>query len=168
MEQSIHNTSEIIHSLYHQHADELLRFCRSKVSDREEAIDIVHDAFVSLWKHVDQGKPLHHPRGLIYQIARNLIIDRYRAIRPTQSLDDTFDTIIDTETVSPFDTIELNHVLRCVDKLSPRYREVVLYRYVDGMPVQDIASLLNDTPNTISIRIHRAIEQLRKILTDTI
>lgn len=168
MEQSVHNTSEIIHSLYHQHVDELLRFCRSKVRDREEAMDTVHDTFVNLWRHIEQGKPLHHPRGLIYQIARNLIIDKYRMIRPTQSLDEFSDGIVDTEATSTLDITELNHVLRCVDSLPQKYREVIMYRYVDGMPVQEIATLLNETPNAISIRIHRGIEQLRTVLNDTI
>ena len=36
-----------------------------------------------------------------------------------------------------------------------------IMRYIDGLPPADIASILGESANTISVRLHRAVKQLR-------
>ncbi len=61
---------------------------------------------------------------------------------------------------SPEDISEQRAVLRLLETLSDPYREVLILRYIDGMAVKDIASLLGEKENNISMRIKRAIDAL--------
>ena len=48
-----------------------------------------------------------------------------------------------------------------VQDLDEPYRKALTLRYVDGLAVQEIAHLLDETPTTISVRIHRGLTKLR-------
>ena len=53
-----------------------------------------------------------------------------------------------------------------VDKLfeiDEKYRDVLVLRYTEGLSVQEIAEVLGERENTVSVRIHRGIQQLRKL-----
>jgi RNA polymerase sigma-70 factor (ECF subfamily) len=42
------------------------------------------------------------------------------------------------------------------------YREVIVLRYVNDLPVKEIALLLGETENNVSVRLHRALAALKK------
>ena len=43
-----------------------------------------------------------------------------------------------------------------------QYQEVLVMRYIDGLTPSDIAEVLREAPNTISVRLHRALKELRR------
>ena len=45
--------------------------------------------------------------------------------------------------------------------MGEKYRDILLMRYVDDLPVGDIATALELSENVVSVRIHRGIKQLR-------
>jgi RNA polymerase sigma-70 factor, ECF subfamily len=55
-------------------------------------------------------------------------------------------------------------VRRCIEQLPDGYRVVLLMRDVEGLAVDEIASLLECTRNAVSIRLHRARQALRTLL----
>ncbi len=55
-------------------------------------------------------------------------------------------------------------VRRGVRRLPVRYREVVVLRYLEEMPVEEIGRVLGLKRNTVEVRLHRARERLRKEL----
>ena len=66
--------------IYNQESDALFRFCLSRLSDREKALELTQETFTRLWKLMLEGRG-DKPRALLYAIARNLIIDWYRRIK---------------------------------------------------------------------------------------
>ena len=48
-----------------------------------------------------------------------------------------------------------------VYQLPPEYREVILMRYYQDLPVKEIAGILKQRPNTVSVRLKRAREMLK-------
>jgi RNA polymerase sigma factor (sigma-70 family) len=55
-------------------------------------------------------------------------------------------------------------ILRAMSELEEHDRIVLHLRFTEGLPPQDIASLLQETPNVISVRITRATKKLQTIL----
>jgi RNA polymerase sigma factor (sigma-70 family) len=55
-------------------------------------------------------------------------------------------------------------VLRALDSLDPRDRDVITMRFVEGIPPREIAGILGERENTISVRITRALKKLRLII----
>ena len=59
---------------------------------------------------------------------------------------------------------EVQHTLSMLDSLEPQYREIIHFRYVEGLPPKDIAEILELSTNTVSVRLTRAVETLRKLM----
>ena len=48
--------------------------------------------------------------------------------------------------------------------LSERDRTLITMRFVDELKPQEIAALLGQAPNTISVQLHRALKELNQYL----
>jgi RNA polymerase sigma-70 factor (ECF subfamily) len=147
---------------YDEYADAIYRFCLIKVRDKNLSIDIAQETFLKAWEYISSGKEVGHLRGFLYQIARNLIIDAYRK-KKTESLETLAEMGFDppTEKEPEPDYFLIQNALAHVDALEEKYKDVLLLRYVDDMSVKEIAVLLKEQENTISVRIHRALEKIR-------
>lgn len=164
------NTHNSFQEFYNENHDALFRFCITKVRDRHIAIDLVQESFIKLWDYVvEHGDftSLDYPRALIYRIARNSIIDWSRK-KKAESLDTLIETGLDfsqDETLSSLDFFtqqdDIRLVLQVVEYLPETYREIITLRYLDGLSIHEIAHLLGNSTNVISVRIHRALEKLR-------
>lgn len=55
------------------------------------------------------------------------------------------------------------HLLRCVDRLPARHREVVLLRFFEDASLPEIARILKCNEGTVKSRLHHALEKLRKM-----
>jgi RNA polymerase sigma-70 factor (ECF subfamily) len=147
---------------YDEYADALYRFCLLKARDKNLSMDITQETFLKAWEYIASGKEVGHLRGFLYQIARNLIIDNHRK-KKAESLETLaemgFDPPAEKE-VAP-DYFLIQNALTQIDILEEKYKDVLLLRYVDDMSVKEIAKLLKEQENTISVRIHRALEKLR-------
>jgi RNA polymerase sigma factor (sigma-70 family) len=149
---------------YESYADELFGFCCSKVRYREEALDIVHDSFVKYWGALTSRIEILNPKAYLYSIVRNKIIDHYRSVavhRVFPLEQELIDTLADTST-NQVNEADLKIILKSINQLPDSYREPILFRYVDGMAVSDIAVLLSASPGAITKRLKRGIELLRR------
>jgi RNA polymerase sigma-70 factor (ECF subfamily) len=168
--------------------DAIFRFCLFKVSNREVAQDLTQETFMRYWQTLltsldltsldsfegTEIKPvdakaqatIQNERAYLYTIARNLIIDWYRK-RKDASLDRIKDTGVDFEGAGAAeitDNASTEEILAVLKTLEDGDREVLLLRYVEGYGPQEIAKLLTESPNVVSVRIHRALKKLQEKL----
>lgn len=151
---------------YEEFADPIFRYCLVRVRNRDEALDLSQEVFLKTWHYVADGKEVKNMRAFLYEVARNLIINAAVKQKPV-----SLDTIMENgfEPVSRDDkriesSMIFKDVLENLDGLDEKYREPILLRYVDELPVQEIAALLDVSENTISVRIHRGLEQLKTLM----
>src|SRR3989344_7230505 len=117
--------------IYNQESDALFRFCLSRLSDREKALELTQETFTRLWKLMLEGRG-DKPRALLYAIARNLIIDWYRRIKSV-SIESLYNEEQDKEFDAPdpraTDEMEISvdsaRALALLEKLESQYREVL-------------------------------------------
>jgi RNA polymerase sigma-70 factor (ECF subfamily) len=57
-------------------------------------------------------------------------------------------------------------VRAAIDSLGPRYREVSVLHYLEQMDVAEIAEVTGSRRNTVEVRLHRARQQLKELLSD--
>jgi RNA polymerase sigma-70 factor (ECF subfamily) len=107
-------------------------------------------------------------RAFLYRIAHNLVIDHYRKKKPV-SLDDLseqgFDPGVDT-TQQLENQIDGAQALKMLDRIPSAYRDVIFMHYVGELSVKEIAETLNESPNNVSVKIHRGLEKVRKLYND--
>ncbi|MBI3634201.1 MAG: sigma-70 family RNA polymerase sigma factor [Candidatus Yonathbacteria bacterium] len=151
---------------HNQFADAVFRHCFFRLSDREKAKDVTQETFVRLWEYISSGKEIENARALIYRIVNNLIIDEYRK-KDTVSLDQMQEETDFDRGYSTKEDIENKddyaRALEMVETLPAPYREVLVWRHIDGLSVKEIADIVGESENLVSVRIHRAIEKLKTL-----
>ncbi|MDP3958386.1 MAG: RNA polymerase sigma factor [bacterium] len=150
---------------YKEHADALFRHCFFKVSSREIALDLVQDVYTKTWNYLYEGGNVSNMRAFLYRTANNLIIDYYRK-KKSVSLDEMYGEGFDpayapqSELVNRLDG---ERAIVYLQKIPEHYRDIVMMRYVDELSIKEIASILDETENNVSVRLHRALEKLKTV-----
>jgi RNA polymerase sigma-70 factor (ECF subfamily) len=156
---------------YDEYSDALFRHAQLRISDRERAIDVVHDTFTKVWSYVRAGHEVDQFRPFLYKVLNNLIIDSYRKKRDSsldalfekEGIDEgTFDELSESTVESLAATIDGKQAFALLETLPDEYREVIILRFVDGLGPKEISALIEESENIVSVRIHRGLAQLRK------
>lgn len=155
---------------YDTYADAIFRHCYFRLSNRERAKELMQETFCKAWEHLQRGKDIEHVQAFLYRIAGNLVIDEIRRIkrRPETSLDamqeEGFDPPAEEGEEELRVKVDGGAVLASLDALDEQAREVLVLRFVDGLPPQEIAAMLGVTANVVSVRLHRAVKKLKSLL----
>lgn len=151
---------------YEEHSDALYRYAFFKVSDKEKALDIVQDTFVRFWEYIAADGEVLNTKSFLYRIATNAIIDHYRKKKEV-SLDDMADFGFDPTDYDSHHKIVRGPdsllALELVKKLDAESRGLIMMRYVENLTVKEIAEIVDQRENTISVKLHRAIKNLQDL-----
>lgn len=151
---------------YDKYADKLFRYCLYRVYDREQAKDLAQQVFLKAWEYLVQEKTVDSPQAFLYRIATNLIIDS-REKKQAVSLDELVEQGHEptkTEEHEWINCIEVKEIICLIQSLDPIHRDVLLMRYVDELKPKEIAKIMNESQNVISVRIHRGKAELQSLL----
>lgn len=158
---------------FEEYGDALFRHAFIRISDRERAIDLVHDTYTKAWTYLRAGHEVESFRPFLYKVLNNLIVDEYRKRRES-SLDallaaegvseGSFDELVEDNTESLAATLDGQRAFELLERLPDEYREVVTLRFVDGLGPKEIAELIEETENVVSVRLHRALRSLRSLI----
>lgn len=165
MKPSNTRTEEFIKA-YDDFADDIFRYCLFKVSNRETAKDLVQETYIKTWTYITEDKPVGNLRAFLYKVAHNLVIDEYRRRKPT-SLDGLQEGGFDVEGSNEEEitlSAETSVILEAIEKLPPHFREVVVMRYVHDLSPREIADILGEKENAVSVRLNRAVKKAQEIL----
>lgn len=151
--------------------DALFRHAFLRVSNREKAIDLVHDTFTKVWTYLKNGYEIDNFRPFLYKVLNNLIIDEYRR-RKESSLDalfemdgvdeGSFEELSESTAEALAATIDGKKAFELLDELPDQYREVIILRFVDQLGPREISLLVEESENVVSVRIHRGLKMLRQ------
>lgn len=153
---------------YDTHADEIFRHCYFKTFDREQGKDLLQETFLRAWDHIAKGGEVRHMRGFLFKIANNLIINHYKK-KKTVSLDAMAEAGFEPGHdggAAMARTFDEKSVIATMGKLPEEKRTMLLMRYVDGLGPAEIAEALGLTANVVSVRLHRAVADLRSLIGD--
>lgn len=146
------------------YSDAIFRFCVVKTSQKELAEDLTQEVFMRYWKALADGKEMTNTRSFLYTIANNLSIDWYRKKKAAslEALQENGYEPIDGHDVSAEEHAQIQEALAVIDDLEEKDKEVLLLRYVEGLNPKDIAEIVGETANAVSVRISRALEKVQK------
>ena len=163
--------SDAFAELYDAYIEKMYRFISFKVGNRHTAEDLTSDLFLKLWEYLTTGKQqdIQSLNGLIYRMARNLVIDHYRkhaaiqecAVEDILHLSDGVDVAEQVHL-----DIEVASILAHVRDLKQEYQEVILLRYIEELSIKEIAEVMQKKRGTVRVTLHRATKTLQDILRD--
>lgn len=131
----------------------------SFLRNREAAEDVTQEVFVKLWRALPRYDGRASVSTWIYTIARNTSLSALRAQRPQSSLSDpkVMEAVEATNPVPSADvTVERTAVLRLVDQLPTKQRQVVMLFYMEGQSHEEVAAMLAMPIGTVKTLLHRA------------
>ena len=159
------------------HNRKLYRIARSIVQDDSEAEDILQEAYVRAFAHLEQFRGDSSLATWLSRIVMNEALARLRSRRAAgnrmaidaphpQAEIIPFPHAASTD--DPERTMAQREILRLVeqatDNLPEVYRIVFITRVIEGMSVEDTADILGLRPETVKTRLHRARRLVREQL----
>lgn len=147
-------------------ADAIFRHCYYRVYDREQARDLAQETFTRTWAYLAAGQEVKNIRAFLYRVANNLIIDESRK-KKSLSLDELQEAGWEPSSQEHLQldvTVDAAAVVSIIRQLPPDQRDILIMRYVDNLSPKEIGKILDLSANVISVRIHRAMHQLRQLL----
>jgi len=151
-------------ALYDRHFQQIYRFVYSRVREQTAAEDVTSEVFMKALKamprYQDTGRPF---AAWLYQIAVNAIADRYRTLRPTQTLDDFHDLSVGGPALEDVaaQRDELRRIWALVEALPHQQRTALVLKFQEDMKIEDIAVAMGKSAGAIKLLIHRGVTRLR-------
>ncbi len=158
----------------------LKSFIRKRVSNKEDAEDILQDVFYQLIKTVeDTVNPIEQVAAWLYRVARNTIINKGKKIQEEELPVSRYDE--EGEILKEFSEVLFNddnptpeteylrslvwqELATALSELPPEQKDAFELTELDGLPVKEVAQSMGVSVNTLLSRKHYAVKYLRKRL----
>ena len=155
------DAGQMLDQLYRER---LTRFCAGYMGNRDEAEDVVQDAF---YRVLCSSAVPDNFRAWIYEICRNRCIDRLRA--KNRRLEDqplaTYSHLAAHMTGNLTRLLkgeQKDHLWKRLAALPADQREVLLLRYTEGLSREEVSTVLGIPEKLVKSRIFNGLDKLRK------
>lgn len=171
---------QVVENAVAKESNRLLNFIKSRVSDQEDAEDILQDVFIQLWQGYQTIESIEKVTAWMFRVARNKIVDLYRkkkpdsfsAIeRPGQSDDSEpllLAEILQDNEGDPDDVYTRELIWDSIEEvladLPKAQRDVFVWHELEGLSFKEMEEKTGDSINTLLSRKRYAIQYLRKRL----
>jgi RNA polymerase sigma-70 factor (ECF subfamily) len=155
-----------LHDLYCRDLRMLQTVVRRVVRSKTDAEDVVHDAFLRVWRAMEQGT-VRAPRAVLFKTAYRLALNHVRSPRNRGT-----DPAPTSELVHDAPTIEEQMILdedlqacrQTLDRLPLRCRETMTLRVVEEMSYKEMSDKLGLSVSTLEKHFIRGRRLCRDIL----
>lgn len=147
---------------FRDHKDAVYGFAYRMAGSADTAEDVTQDCFLSLLNGSSRFDPTRGTlRCYLIGVVRNLIFKRWRAEGRFDPIAEDDYAVEDVE-LTAGDTASC--VARAVGALPPLQREVLILAEYEGLSLKQIACAVDAEIGTVKARLHRARENLRRVL----
>ncbi|MEM8894679.1 MAG: sigma-70 family RNA polymerase sigma factor [Bacteroidota bacterium] len=146
--------------IYLEYKQHLLRFILSKVRDPEIAEEILSQVMLKVYDNCHKLEELQNPKAWMVTIARNAVVDHFRAASKVAAIISTDDDMIS-------DTSSLDRSLaECVEpmirRLPQKYSEPLIQHELLGIPQKQLAVEFGMSESGMKSRIQRGRKMLKE------
>ncbi|MFN3531057.1 MAG: sigma-70 family RNA polymerase sigma factor [Candidatus Brocadia sp.] len=165
------------------HVDSLYNMALRLVFNKEEAEDLVQEAYLKAYRFFDTFQKGTNIKAWLFKILRNTFINKYRKstsmpgevfLEDIESVNTSMTYEQETKPEESIDTLESKYtdlsslldddVKRAIDSLPIEYREAILFSDVEELSYKDISEITNVPIGTVKSRLNRARKLLQKSL----
>ncbi len=155
--------------IYDQYVAKIYRFIYLKVSSQEIAEDLSSEVFTRTWETYkgqaqNPKSKIQNIQAYLYQVARNIIADHYRARKVRiVSVEETVE-IVDSSTALEDQVLvnmEMDRIQKALATIQDDYQNIIIWRYLDELSVPEIAQITGKTEENVRVGIHRALQALK-------
>lgn len=148
--------------LIETHQEKFYKVAFAYVKNREDALDIVHDAIVKALRSYGTLRNTQYAQTWFYRILINESISFLRKNRRSILWGDLSDTPPPSSTSPPdMRKDEYIDLYAAIDKLSPELKTIVVLHFFEDMKLSEVAEITSTNLNTVKSRLYRALKNLK-------
>lgn len=148
---------EDVQDLYREHGPALLAYAAALLGDRSAAEDVLQQVFLKLLR--GHAKLPEDPRPYLFRAVRNTALNLHRVRARNAPLDEQ------RWLIHPAEAVEAGLALEtALQQLPAEQREVVVMHVWGTLTLDEIAKLLELSPNTVASRYRYGLNKLREIM----
>ena len=146
--------------IYHKYGALMFYIANKILHNQEDAEDAVQQAFIKIAENIDKISEPVCPKthSYIVTIIESKAIDLYRHNQRKKTVE-----FMDATAGLSFPEPETSSLAECIKQLPPRYREVILLKYYQGMSTKEIAAQLDISTENASKLDQRAKKKLMEL-----
>ena len=148
--------------LYKLFSSKLFSVCLKYSRNHAEAEDNLQDAFLTIFKKIEQFKNKGSFEGWLKRITVNTVLQRYRNEKVFDIINENI--IEDVELDVDEDIVSIDYLLQIIQELPDRYRLVFNLYVLDGYSHKDIADMLDINIGTSKSNLARARQNLKETI----
>jgi RNA polymerase sigma-70 factor (ECF subfamily) len=154
--------------IYDTYSPRIYRYAWRLLGDENLAEDCTADTFARFLKAVAAGGgPREHLQAYLYRTAHNWVTDCYRRRGPVnEPLLETYPEPGSDPQSQAEAALQQERVREALMRLSPDQRQVVMLKFIEGWPNEEIARAVNKSLTAVKALQHRALGALRRLLPD--
>lgn len=151
--------------IYEEFYPSMMVVCLRYSNNREDALDILHDGFIKVFKNISKYKLGTSLSAWLKRLMINTAIDFYRkrVRRRTEDIDEVYD--INNGEPSIVSALNAKDIIKCLNLLSPTYRAVFNLYVIEGYSHKEIGEKLNISESTSRSNLVKARSRMRDFLT---
>jgi RNA polymerase sigma-70 factor (ECF subfamily) len=164
---------EALKEIFDKYHKKVYRIAYGVVRHREEALDIVQEVFIKLFRSIKNFKGKSHFYTYLYRMVMNTAIDHARKTGKQ------FIASLDEEgSFEPSDELEKGperillqkeleeRVKGAMEKLPAEQRAALIFRDVEGLSYQEMAESMGCSIGTVMSRLHYGRKRIQELLKD--
>lgn len=153
-------------TIYRQYFPKLYNYIFYRILSKEDAEDIVSNIFMKVANHLEKFDPKKASFSTwIYRIAKNTLIDFYRARKIDLSLDNEAAGVVVPvdfeEQLEQIASPRRQAIYEELSKLKERERLIVYYKFFEGCNNRQLAAMLDMNESTVGTVLARTLKKLR-------
>lgn len=160
---------DALYAAYHQ---TLHAYFLGRTGDAELALDLLQEGFVRVWRNMAnlEAMPAERQRSWLFAVARNLVIDEYRASATRARTGEALVSITeDTSAPADADIVErdqLRALEAAIRDLPSDLRTVLALQVIGERSSNEIGELLGKPAGTVRYQLAEARRRLRREVLD--
>lgn len=153
------NEKQEFETAYGLYADMLYRLSFSYMKNKEDAEDVVQEVFTKYFCGLHLPMNPEQEKAWFLRVTINQCHDtlRKKGYRMYTSLDEVAETVAAEES-------DTGYLQEALQRLSEKYRGVVILHYLEGYSVEEIAKILHLSTSAVKMRLKRGREFLKEEL----
>jgi len=161
---------DAVGELYETYRLGVYRYLYYRTGDTQAADDLTSEVFLRMIRALNS----YHFQDVgfqawLFQIAHNLLNDHYRKmnVRKDVQLEETLMNDPHNQRSRPVEHSLTSVTLqKALDRLSIEQRDVIVLRFIAGMPITEVAHILHKSEDAVKGLQRRALSNLRNVLAD--
>ena len=147
----------------------LIGYAATILHDTDRARDVVQDTFIRLCQQ-DIEKVRTNLKSWLFTVCRNRALDVLRKNKHTQPLEEVRWKKVAGHDLQPDEQADYDErlatVMKLLNRLSDKQREVILLKFQQGLSYQEIQKVTGLTSGNIGFLIHTGLKRIREILPE--